>query len=203
MTAAAAGAISVKCSGSVRKVEVDQPENPLKRSYYRLYCEVVSRTSDQQKFDVFHQLSKRPFTKLDCKESGCNYSTWNELVSNKHVIIDAEWGVSEQYAITVVQLRICKVPADHNVNRIVTYTGNQLSDSNYCTGLYTRPDNGKSVCKTWTYISIYPNRTVTPIIGRSLHPCWSRDHLLKILYPLFRVPLREALLCIHGVVLPQ
>lgn len=70
------------------------------------------------------------------------------MVSSKHVIIDAEWGVSEQYAITVVQLRVCKVPGDHNVNRIVTYTISQLNNNEYCTGLYTRRDDGKSVWKS-------------------------------------------------------
>ena len=79
------------------------------------------------------------------------------MVGGKHVIIDAEWGVSEQYAITVVQLRVCKVPADHNVNRIVTYTMRQLSDSNYCTGLYTRRDDGKSVLPQHRDIDILVN----------------------------------------------
>ena len=137
----------VRCSGSVRKIE---PNSPLPRSYYRLYCKVVGETSEN--FDIFHQLSKRPFTKKDCKESGCVYSAWNEMVSSKHVIIDAEWGVSEQYAITVVQLRVCKVPTDHNVNRIVTYTISQLNDEKYCTGLHTRHDSfGKSVWKSVDY----------------------------------------------------
>ena len=59
------------------------------------------------------------------------------MVGNRRVIIDAEWGISEQYAITVVQLKICKVPADHNVNRIVTVTRSEFNNAIHCKGFKT------------------------------------------------------------------
>ena len=62
------------------------------------------------------------------------------MVPPNYVIIDAEWGVSLQYVTTVIHLKVCKVPSDHNVNQVVTYTAEQLNDPNHCQGLYTEED---------------------------------------------------------------
>lgn len=67
------------------------------------------------------------------------------MVSGERVIIDAEWTVSLQYVTTAVHLKVCKVPTDHNVNRIVTLTREQLNDQNHCIGMHTTEDPSKDV----------------------------------------------------------
>lgn len=135
-------AIPVVCEGSVTNTD---PNGTLPRSHYRFFCRIVT-ANIQQKFDLFHQHSKRPFTKRDCRQSGCiNITAWNELVYGDNATTDAIWGNSLKYLVTVVQLKMCKVPMDHNVNRIVTFTSRELDDNNHCVGLYRPADPSKHV----------------------------------------------------------
>lgn len=133
--------VPIDCRGSIIKTYTS---SGLQLNYYRLLCS-VTRNVAQQKFDIFHQLSKRPFTKRDCKDSGCDISSWQQTVSGSRIIVDARWAVSLRYVMTVVQLRVCKVPMDHNVNRIVTFTTSQLNNGAYCKGLRAAVDPSKDV----------------------------------------------------------
>lgn len=147
-----ASRIPIECRGSVMNTDLN---GTFPRNYYRLYC-YIHNNNYYHKYDVFHQESKRPFTKRDCKDSGCSITAWQETVmvtnvSTHYVIIDAKWGISLHYLITVALLKVCKVPMDHNVNRIVTFTGNQLNNNAHCVGLHTLRDPGKLLLCVCSY----------------------------------------------------
>jgi len=131
--------VPVDCNGFKRSHRV--PDGSL-RYYCNFKCKLTNVNS-QLKFDIFHAQYKRPFTKQDCKKSGCTYSVWNNIVPPLYSIIHAEWGDSYKYVTTVIHLKVCKVPSSHNVNRIVTYTAREFNDDNYCQGLYTKIDKCK------------------------------------------------------------
>ena len=63
---------------------------------------------------------------------------WQQMVSGELIIIEAEWTNLYNFITTAAQLRVCKVPQDHGVTRIVTFrTGMELDLYTPCKGLLT------------------------------------------------------------------